>query len=57
MRILQVTSSSRRRGAEVFAAQLGSELVGRGHEVSTISLEHWSDEHGLAFEELARCCR
>lgn len=53
MRILQVASSSRRRGAEVFADQLGPELVRRGHEVSTISLEHRSDEQGLAFEELA----
>ena len=37
----------------MFADQLGPELVRRGHEVSTISLEHRSDEQGLAFEELA----
>ncbi|WP_020378554.1 glycosyltransferase [Candidatus Microthrix parvicella] len=53
MRILQVATSSLRRGAEVFAAQLGSELGRRGHEVTTISLEHRNGEHGLAFEELA----
>lgn len=52
MHILQVVSSTRRRGAEVFAAQLGSELTRRGHEVSTVSLERRSDPQGLPFDEL-----
>ena len=39
MRILQVTTTSRRRGAEVFASELARSLVGRGHTVSTAALE------------------
>ncbi len=52
MRVLQVVSSSRRRGAEVFAFQLGAALGAREHEVTTVALEHRSDDHGLPFEEL-----
>ena len=52
MRVLQVVSSSRRRGAEVFAAQLGAELSARGHEITTLSLEHSSDDADLPFEQL-----
>lgn len=52
MRVLQVVSSSRRRGAEVFASQLGDEMGGRGHTITTISLEPRSDDHDLPFEVL-----
>lgn len=52
MQVLQVVSSSRRRGAEVFAAQLGAELSGRGHDVTTVALEHRSDDTGLPFDQL-----
>lgn len=45
--------SSRRRGAEVFASQLGDELIGRGHAISTISLEPRSDDYDLPFELLS----
>jgi glycosyltransferase involved in cell wall biosynthesis len=39
MRVLQVTSTAERRGAEVFAHQLGSLLERRGHEVTTVALQ------------------
>lgn len=39
MRILQVTTTSRRRGAEVFASQLAEAMQDRGHEVVTVALE------------------
>ncbi|MFN8024858.1 MAG: glycosyltransferase family 4 protein [Acidimicrobiia bacterium] len=36
--ILQVITSNSRRGAEVFAYQLGDELVRTGHQVTTVAL-------------------
>lgn len=39
VRVLQVTTTSRRRGAEVFASQLSASLSARGHRVVTAALE------------------
>jgi glycosyltransferase involved in cell wall biosynthesis len=52
MRILQVAGCSRRRGAEVFAYQLGAELAARGHQITTVALEHRINDSGLPFSEL-----
>lgn len=49
--VLQVTSSARRRGAEVFAAQLGEQLCASGHHVTTLALEPQGD---LPFERATR---
>ena len=38
VRILQVVSDNDRRGAQVFAADLGAALADRGHEVETVAL-------------------
>ena len=39
MKILQVVSDNNRRGAQVFAGDLGTALVERGHAVDTVALE------------------
>ena len=39
MRILQVVSDNNRRGAQVFAGDLGTALVERGHGVQSVALE------------------
>ncbi len=39
VRILQVVSDNNRRGAQVFAGDLGAALVERGHGVDTVALE------------------
>jgi glycosyltransferase involved in cell wall biosynthesis len=54
MRILQVTSTAERRGAEVFAHQLGPLLAQRGHDVTTVALAE-PDRAGprLPFEVIA----
>lgn len=39
VRILQVVSDNNRRGAQVFAGDLGTALVERGHGVDTVALE------------------
>lgn len=39
MKILQVVSDNNRRGAQVFAGDLGTALLGRGHAVDTVALE------------------
>lgn len=43
MRVLQVTTSDQRRGAEVFAHDLARALEHLGHEVTTTALEHSED--------------
>lgn len=53
MRILQVTTSARRRGAEVFADQLAQALRVRGHEVSTAHIES-GEQDQLDFDRLGR---
>lgn len=52
MRILQLTTSTQRRGAEVFAHQLGEELGRRGHAVHTIALSGSDEPAALPFEVL-----
>jgi glycosyltransferase involved in cell wall biosynthesis len=52
MRLLQVTTTSQRRGAEVFAHQLGEQLRSRGHTVTTVALEQTRSGSDLAFEHL-----
>lgn len=52
--ILQVTTSTQRRGAEVFALQLGEELQRRGHGVTTVALSASADPERLPFEPLGR---
>jgi glycosyltransferase involved in cell wall biosynthesis len=52
MRVLQVTSSSQRRGAEVFAQQLGEALAERGHDVSTVALRADGSRADLPFVQL-----
>ncbi|MCB1258073.1 MAG: glycosyltransferase family 4 protein [Microthrixaceae bacterium] len=52
MRILQVVASAERRGAEVFAYQLGLELQARGHMVSTVSLAPSDEPERLPFRSL-----
>lgn len=47
MRVLQVTTSNQRRGAEVFAQDLGAALRRLGHQVTTASLESSNDESPL----------
>lgn len=54
MRILQVTTTATRRGAEVFASQLGATLTDRGHLVTTVCLEPPGRQDSLDFEALAR---
>lgn len=49
LRVLQVVSSARRRGAEVFAFQLGEQLGVLGMQVATIALEPTDDPSDLPF--------
>lgn len=51
MRVLQVTTSSERRGAEVFAEQLGAALGAAGHDVRTVAL-HRGGAPSLPFDVL-----
>lgn len=53
-RILQVISSTERRGAEVFARQLGSELDARGTSVRTVALRPSSSPDGLPVQVVGR---
>lgn len=53
MRILQVTTTARRRGAEIFASRLSEALTMRGHSVTTVSLEPPAEPHALDFEALS----
>ncbi|MFZ4518096.1 MAG: glycosyltransferase [Microthrixaceae bacterium] len=46
-RVLQVTSSTARRGAEVFAHQLSAELRADGLEVTEVALRRAAHERGL----------
>lgn len=48
MRILQVAQKPQRRGAEVFAAQLGAWLAGAGHEVRHAYLYRYEGKEPLA---------
>ncbi len=50
--VLQVTSSAERRGAEVFASDLHTELSGRGWPVTTVALVPGDRQPRLAFEAL-----
>ncbi|MFV0405668.1 MAG: glycosyltransferase family 4 protein [Propioniciclava sp.] len=52
MRVLQVTTTSSRRGAEMFAHQLGRALTSRGHDVRTVAMEPASSTVALPFEHL-----
>lgn len=52
MKVLQVVSSPQRRGAEVFALQLGEVLERQGHHVSTVALAPSDDRAQLPFEVL-----
>lgn len=54
MRILQVTTSARRRGAEVFAYQLGRSMAERGHQLTTVALEPPDGPASLEFDQLGR---
>lgn len=49
MRVLQVTASTDRRGAEVFADQLAASLRRRGHQVRTVAFADPSAPAGLPF--------
>lgn len=51
LRVLQVVASTERRGAEVFALDLGRELEHRGHEVETVALSG-PTPGGLPFRSL-----
>jgi glycosyltransferase involved in cell wall biosynthesis len=52
--VLQVTTSTQRRGAEIFALQLGEELRRRGHGVTTVALSASARPERLPFEPLGR---
>lgn len=43
VRVLQVITDTRRRGAQVFAVDLGEALTGRGWDIRTVALTHESD--------------
>ncbi len=47
MRILQLVQQPQRRGAEMFAYDLTTELIRRGHEVRTVYLYPADGEHAL----------
>lgn len=49
LKVLQLVSSARRRGAEVFAYQLSEQLEHRGMQVTTIALERSDDPSDLPF--------
>lgn len=53
MRILQLVTSTQRRGAEVFAAQLAEVLHGRGHHVSTLALQSRGHDTDLPFDTVS----
>jgi len=52
MKILQVVTDTDRRGAQVFATDLGRELATRGHAVETVALAPGSHAAGLDIETL-----
>jgi glycosyltransferase involved in cell wall biosynthesis len=51
-RVLIVTSTDRRRGAEVFTVRLGEGLAARGWEVDTVSLTRSGDQRRVGIEPL-----
>ena len=58
MRILQVVTDPDRRGAQVFAHDLGDALAARGHDVATVALRrNLGAEAGLDMEVLGRGVR
>ncbi|MEZ4617181.1 MAG: hypothetical protein R2867_16960 [Caldilineaceae bacterium] len=48
MRILQLVQKPQRRGAEVFAYQLSQTLRNKGHQVCSVYLYPYQEQHGLA---------
>lgn len=52
MRILQVITDTDRRGAQVFATDLGEAIVRQGHEVTTVALAPGTQSNALPLEVL-----
>lgn len=52
MRILQVITDTDRRGAQVFATDLGAAMAGRGHSIVTVALAPGTQRPGLDVEVL-----
>lgn len=57
MRVLQVITDTDRRGAQVFASDLGTALGGRGHDVHTVALAAGTRQPPLDVEVLGRRAR
>jgi len=54
MKILQVLTDTNRRGAQVFAMDLGKELADRGHSILTVALRQGLDSSRLEIDTLGR---
>lgn len=57
MKILQVITDTDRRGAQVFATDLGAALVARGHEVRTVALARGARSPALDVQVLGATSR